>query len=430
MKEGVSIRILSVTAYLPYPLNAGGRVRQYNLLKRLAPEHETTLVSFVDSEEELQYVPIIKEFCADVVTVLRKQPATSHRTKMQDRCIRLGRLVGAPLIKTPSGLVRSFDSPEMKGKIGSLLKTQSFDILQIDFTQMAGYLPESCTIPSILVEHDIMFKKHRRSIPMAHSPLVKAETLTDYFKVRRFELAACHKYHKIITMSEHDKVLLLEHGPDLDISVVPNGVNTAYFHPFDRRPDSKTLVFVGWMENPPNIDAVNYFNDQILPMITEQIPAARLRVIGKNPVKTLNLHTKAHNIEMMGYADDLRPYLADCAAFIVPLRIASGTRLKLLEAMAAGCPIVSTSIGAEGLEVTNLEHILIADDPREFAQAVVQLMRDTSLQNQLGNNAKALAQNKYDWEKIAQIQSRVYSEMGRRNEKQYVQPPAECFLPN
>jgi glycosyltransferase involved in cell wall biosynthesis len=419
-----------VTAYLPYPLEAGGRVRQYNLLKRLALQHEITLVSFVDSQEELKYVPVIKEFCAGVETVIREQPAPRSKTKTQDRCIRLSRVLKAPFTKTPSSLIQSYDSPKMKQKIGELLNSRIFDLLQIDFTQMAGYLPEPCPIPSVLVEQDIMFRKYGRSIQTSPSPLVEAQTIIDHLKVRQFELAACLKYDKIITMSDQDKDFLLKQEPDLDISVVPNGVDTSYFALLERNPRSKNLVFLGWMENTPNIDALNYFCDQIFPGIKAKIPDARLRIIGKSPPQILNKLCDDQSIEMTGYVDDIRPHLADCAVFIVPLRIASGTCLKILEAMAAGCPIVSTSIGAEGLDVTDSEDILIADHPEEFAQAVVRVMNNHALQKQLGQKARTLVQDKYCWDKIAELQTSIYLEIGRNNETRHFQKPNRCFRPN
>lgn len=429
MGKGVKIKILIITAYLPYPLDAGGRVRQYELLKRLAKKHEITLISFINSQKELEYVPLIEEFCFRVETVMQRQRPVVPRSKTLDRLSRLGQIIYTPFTKETTSLVQSFDSPELTSKIDEVMREQDFDLVQVEFTQMAGYLPERCVIPSILIEHDIMFRKCYRFFQASSSPLIKTQTLIDYRKLREFELKACQKYDEIIVMSREDRGFLLKYQPDLNISVIPNGVDADNFKT-RRAGTPENIVFIGWMENTPNIDALNYFYHRIFPLIKRKTPQAKLVIIGKGAPQALQALYRDNSINFTGYVDDLRPYLANCAAFIVPLRIASGTRLKILEAMAAGCPIISTSIGAEGLELTDGKNILIADNPKTFASAVVEIMTNIELQKQLGHSAAKLAQDKYDWEIIARLQDNFYFGMVNKNGNRSIQPSVECPIPN
>lgn len=354
-------------------------------------------------------------------TILRHQTAPTSRSRTMDRLLLLKELIHSLFTKTPPQLIQSFDSQEMKLKIAEIMDANQFDLLQVDFTQMAGYLPDNCAIPSILVEHDVLFNKQRRLFQATSSPLIKVQALIDYFKVKKFELEACKRYTKIVTMSDEDRNLLLDCLPDLNITVIPNGVDANYFKTIHRTKDSrekesKDIVFVGWFRHTPNLDAVNYFYDKIFPLIKEAIPSCRFWIIGKYGPETLEHLVNDKNVVVPGYVEDIRPYLANCAVFVVPLRIAGGTRLKILEAMASGCAIVSTSVGAEGLEATDKKDILIGDTPKEFAEAVIKIIKDDDLRERLCRNARKLIESKYDWDNIAHIHNDLYFELAERRE--------------
>ena len=331
-----------------------------------------------------------------------------------DRLIRAGQIIRSFFSSASPGLIQSFRSDEMAAKISEILKSQEFNVIQVDFTQMAGYLPAGCKIPSVLVEHDIMFKKYQRVFRVSKSPLVKLQALIDYYKVREFELGVCRKYDKIIGMSDDDKDLLQQFIPGLDVSVIPNGVDTAYFEPSGESRDLSKILFVGGMKNSPNLDAVNYFCEQMLPLIKKEIPSTRFWIMGKETDQALQPLLNDGEVKVAGYVDDIRPHLANCGVFVVPLRIAGGTRLKILEAMAAGCAVVSTSVGAEGLEVSDGKNILIADTPKEFVRAVVEVIDNADRQKRLGANARELVDSKYDWEAIASVHDDLYRSMARK----------------
>lgn len=408
------MKVLIITAFLPYPLNNGCRVRQYHVLKRLAQNynHEIVLISFIESTDELVYLPILQSFCTRIETVLRKKSNFSAQSisRFNFRKKQFSNLLNCIFVNEPFGVLR-FLSGKMEAKIKAVMSEQVFDIVQIEFTQMASYMPKDSKIPTVLVEHDVDFIRQLRNFRNISRPIPKLESFIEWLKIRKYEIEMCRKYKKVIVMSSVDKEMLLAKDKNLDISVVANGVDTAYFQPIDTEYDNCTLMFLGLPSHGANLDSLRYFCKEIYPKVRAKLPSIRLTVFGEGWVAAFGDLCCDKSITLKGYVEDLRPYLAHCAALIVPLRIGSGTRLKILEALAMGCPVISTSIGCEGLEVTNGQDILIADKPAKFARRIVDVVTDTRLRQRISKNARRLAETKYSWDKIVALQDQVYREM-------------------
>ena len=408
------MKVLIITAFLPYPLNNGGRVRQYHMLKRLAQNynHEIVLVSFIQSMDELVYLPILQSFCTRIETVLRKKSMFSAQSisRFNFRKKQFLNLLNCIFVNEPLGVLQ-FLSGKMQAKIKAVMSEQVFDIVQIEFTQMASYVPQDSKIPTVLIEHDVDFIRQLRNFRNTSRPIPKFESFFEWLKTKKYEIEMCQKYKKVIVMSSVDKEVLLAEDKNLDISVVGNGVDTAYFKPMDMEYDNRTLVFLGSPSHGPNLDGLRYFCKEIYPKVRARLPNIRLAVLGEGWIAAFAEFCCDKGITLKGYVEDLRPYLAHCAALIVPLRVGSGTRLKILEALAMGCPVVSTSVGCEGLEVTNEKDILIADKPAEFACRIVDVTTDTRLRQRISKNARRLAETEYSWDKIVVLQDQVYREM-------------------
>jgi len=408
------MKVLIITAFLPYPLDSGGRVRQYHVLKRLAQNynHEIVLISFIESTDELVYLPILQSFCTGIETVLRKRSKFSAQSisRFNFRKKQFSNLLNCIFVNEPLGVLQ-FLSGKMEAKIKAVMSEKIFDIVQIEFTQMASYVPQNSKIPTVLIEHDVDFIRQLRNFRNISRPIPKFESFIEWLKIRKYEIEMCRKYKKVIVMSSVDKAMLLAKDKNLDISVVGNGVDTAYFKPIDTEYDNRTLMFLGPPSHGPNLDGLRYFCKEIYPKVRAKLPNIKLTVFGEGWVAVLADFCCDKSITLKGYIEDLRPYLAHCAALIVPLRIGSGTRLKILEALAMGCPVISTSVGCEGLEVTNEQDILVADKPAEFARRIVDVITDTRLRQRISKNARRLAEIKYSWDKIVALQDQVYREM-------------------
>jgi glycosyltransferase involved in cell wall biosynthesis len=228
--------------------------------------------------------------------------------------------------------------------------------------------------------------------------------------MRRWEARYAARFDRCIAVSEADRRLLLAINPRLRVDVVPNGVNTKVYRPLPMNGRSPSLLFVGHMGYDPNIDAALFLTKDILPRIRRAVPDVELWLVGRNPSPAVT-HLQGNGVFVSGTVGDLLPYYERSAVCVVPLRAGGGTRLKILEAMALNRPIVSTTIGSEGLDAVHSEHLLNADRPEAFAEQVVRALRDRELAERLAANARRLVVSRYDWDTIAARQLQIYDEV-------------------
>jgi glycosyltransferase involved in cell wall biosynthesis len=397
------MKILIISMSFPYPPKSGGKLRVYNLIREVSKYHEIYLISLI-YKDELEYIPELLKFCKQVEVV----PVEHTRFSKMTRWLRI---FTSLFTKTPVE-VAAKESRLMRKKVNEII-TNEFDIIQVEWLQMAHYLPFNRlkNIPLILVEHDVAYIPSQRRIQTVNKVL-KYIARREYNKMKNYEQKMCQNFDKILVMSEIDKNRLLMLNQNLHIRVVPNGVDTENIQAKIKREDANSLLFIGWMKHQANRDAMTLFLNQIFPLISKAIPNTKLYVVGQHtPKNIVNLAKSNPNIICTGYVKDVRDYLYKCTTYICPVRISGGTRLKILEAMAAGIPVVSTAIGAEGLNVTADENILIADSPEEFAEATLKLLRNHELRERIAHNARILVEENYQWKKIAEKMSEVYEEV-------------------
>ncbi|MBA7536043.1 D-inositol-3-phosphate glycosyltransferase [subsurface metagenome] len=402
------MKILIISMAFPYPTKAGGKLRVYNLIREVSKYHEIYLISLI-YKDEIEYIPEMLKFCKQVEVVPFEHTRFSKMTRWL-------RIFTSLFTKTPVEMAAK-ESRSMQKKVNEII-TNEFDIIQVEWLQMTQYLPfdQLKNIPLILVEHDVSYVPWQRRI-QTEKGLLKYIARREFSKVKNYERKICQNFDKIIVMSEIDKNRLSMLHKNLDIRVVPNGVDTENIQATVKREDANSLLFIGWMRHQPNRDAMNFFLDQIFPLISKAIPNTKLYVVGQHtPKNIVNLAKSNPNIICTGYVKDVGEYLYNCTTYICPLRIAGGTRLKILEAMAAGIPVVSTSIGAEGLNVTADENILIADTPEEFAEMTIRLLRNPELRERIAYNARIFVEENYQWKKIAENMIGVYKEVIRRKQ--------------
>lgn len=396
------MRILFITDAIPYPTISGAPLRTYNLLRHLAKQHEIYLAAFLKTPEQKAGMAHLREFCQVVQTAAI--PADSA----------LGRPFAALryMIKGIPPDLRFNYSSELVHKIRRLASTVDFDIVQIDHTHMGLYLeslPTEMRARAVWMVHDIDFSRYARLARVETKLARKLRLWLHSRMLRNWEPRFAARFQRCVTVSHADRDLLLAANPNLQIEVAPNGVDTQMYEPLPPS-TAPALIFVGNMDAIACVDAMNYYCRKIFPSLRRAIPELELWIVGINPrpeVKAL----AGDGIHVTGRVEDVRPYYARSAVCVVPLRVGGGTRLKILEAMALGRPVVSTTIGCEGLKVKDGVHLSIADSPEQFTEKTLRLLQDKSVCESLAQHARQLVTTHYDWEVIAAKLMQVYAEV-------------------
>ncbi len=378
-------RILVVCPYLPAPPAHGGAVRMLSLIKHLSLSSDVDVLSFIDSDAERAFSPQIEPHCRRLCLVLRRQ-RSARPNPLRDR----------------SRHIEEFDTPEMRQALLDMMGDEDYHVLLVEYTQLALYHPGSRRCLTVLDEVDVFFRSFfRRQIAGAHRPAV--QDIVDYLKLVRFEVQSCRCFDWVLAMSEADSAYLAGYAPQKrsSIAVIANGVDTDYFTPAPAWPGERELLFIGSHRHTPNQDGVSYFLRDVFPLIQRRIPDVRLTIAGDGAWAAWPDVATQPAATATGFVEDIRPYLARCAVSIVPILSGSGTRIKILDSLAAGIPVVSTTLGCEGIAVRAGEHVLIADSPAAFAAAVVHVLQDAALAESLRRNGRRLVEERYAWHAIA-----------------------------
>ncbi|HHT9125913.1 MAG TPA: glycosyltransferase family 4 protein [Candidatus Brocadiia bacterium] len=407
------MNILIISPVFPYPLDEGAKERIFQVIKGLSRQNTIHLITFYRNQNELQYLSELNKYCIRVDTV------HNPRWSMLKTVLFNLFYFFSPM---PT-LIAMHQSREMKRRIEYALTNNHYDIIQIELTQMASYLQQSRGTlqrapTTVLVEHDVTFISRYRRLAHAPNPLIKLHWSIQYLKLKHFEITYCKKFDLIITVSEQSKTELQKYCPTSKISVIRTGVDVPSQSPLERgdlgvcsllkegkgacelpsKKRGKGVCFIGSFLHRPNQDAVIYFYQSIFPLIKQSKNDAEFLIVGKGPEILPKAIREDKSVRLFGFVNDIKPLLED-AISIVPIRYGSGIRTKILTYMSYGSPVISTSLGAEGLEVTHGENIIIADEPQEFATAIVNLMKDEELRKRIATGGYNLAKEKYQWDK-------------------------------
>jgi sugar transferase (PEP-CTERM/EpsH1 system associated) len=384
------MNILLLSPWLPWPPHDGGRIRILATLRYLSARHSVTLVTSIDRAEEAQ-VSILNDVCEDVVTTV-----LSNGTGAVFSRLSRGVLSGRPLIQS------FYYDARLVEQIRDLTSRVAYDVIQIEFPFLTHYLeavePRS-RAKKILSMHNIESLRFERELQLSQWGKRRFVLLGDHLFFRAWEKKALRQFDGIVTVSDSDRRWAQRHAPGALVELIPNGVDTDYFSPATQiAPEHDPyIVFTGAMDYPPNVDAASWFCNEILPELQKKISHLGFKIVGKSPHPQIVELGKRDGVEVTGTVADIRSYIAGALALVVPLRSAGGTRLKILEAMAMARPVISTSIGAEGLALTPGTDILIADDPQQFVEHVQLLVRSPETSNHLGRAGRRLVAERYDW---------------------------------
>ncbi len=383
-------KVLVLSARLPYPLDSGGRIRAYHVLRTLAGHFQATLLALSGNETASGYSDEIEKLGVRVVTI--GNPRIDRPAGVADAV----RNLTSPLPLTVAKYTCSLMEKAVEG-----FMADGFDVIHCEQLHMAVYAAGRFPgVPKVLDAHNVESQIAERYARQEGNIMKKAFLSNNYRKMLRFEKRAASSFDLILAVSSNDRENLASYGGGERVKLLENGVDLEYFHP-QHQSGGKHLVFVGSMDWLPNVDGMLYFLGDIYPLIQAVLPDVKLSIVGKNPPETLVRASAAlPSVRITGTVDDVRPYVADAAVFIVPLRFGGGTRLKILEAFAMGRPVVSTSLGCEGIEGQNGKHLIIADTPQQFSDAVIRLLSNEGLRNELSSNARRLAEEIYSWDVI------------------------------
>ena len=397
------MRILWVKAGGLVPPDTGGKIRSYNILRQLARDHRVTLFSFHAAQAN-DIHPQLKDILERVVCVPLDLP--------EPKSLGEALAYGLRIFSSQPYNIAKYCRPQVRRQLRELLRQERYDVMVCDFVIAAGVVPWGWPCPKVLFTHNVEAVIWQRHYEVARNPLWKFFSWREWRTMQAAERKYLQLADHVLTVSENDREVFARFVAADKLSVIPTGVDTNYFRPVLEPETPNSLVFTGTMDWLPNEDAILYFVKETLPLVRQQLPNISLCVVGRKPSHRLREFTaNEKNVQLTGWVEDIRPFLARGAVCIVPLRIGGGTRLKIFEAMSMGKAVVSTSIGAEGLPVRDSEHLLLADHPTAFAEKTVALLRDPARRQQMGKTARKLVEENYSWVQAAERFAGVLGEV-------------------
>lgn len=379
--RGDRLSILLLCPYMPYPPAHGGAQRVYNVTRFLAKRHDVVLISFVERAEEFKHRAALEAICPEVHLVLR-HPDERRSVLAPDPW-------------------REFRSAEMAALVERVIESRPFDVIQSEWPQMAPYVPDMRTAVTALAEVEVAFVSRRRMAANASSWREKRELLCSWAETLGPELAECRRFDRVFAMSAHEAELLRGYAPDIRASVFPNGIDATGIAPIGGcGARNGHILFVGSFRHPPNVEGIHWFCQNVWEKVRRAAPHAVLTVAGADPPESVRRLQTMPGVEVRGFVPDLQECYRTSVLALAPILTGSGTRIKILEGLAHGMPMVSTRIGAEGLDAEDGEHLFLADDPESFSARTVALLHDPELRRKLGGGGRQLVQERYDWQAI------------------------------
>lgn len=409
------MKILYLSQLIPYPLDAGPKVRQYYVLRYLVEAgHEVILVAFSRASDTPEAIDHVWSLCSAVYCV------PIARSKLRD----LASFARSLFTATPFLITRD-SSPAMAETIDNLVQSQDFDVIHADQLWMASYAlralaecPPDKKPKLVLDQHNATYLIPQRLAAGHRNLLYKVVLAREARLMEQFEREMCRKFDSVVWVTDEDRQAVTG-GMSLPAQefVIPICVDPERQPLIERIPEPFRITFLGGLHWPPNANGIIWFVREVWPQIIAECPGAVLTVIGKNPPAHLggSGNTPVAGLDVTGYVVDLEPYLAETAVFIVPLHAAGGMRVKILDAWCWGLPVVATTIGAEGTKYRDLENILIADDPVRFAQAVGRIWRDPALADHLRNEGRHTIEAHYDWRAVYPAWDFVYTSAPKKD---------------
>ncbi|NIR66462.1 MAG: glycosyltransferase [candidate division Zixibacteria bacterium] len=389
----MNMKILWIKSDFLYPADTGGKIRSYNILKQLSAVHEVSYLCLTEEEPSGEALDYLRSFCSKVECIpFNPDKKFSLRFYLS--------LVKNLFSEYPY-VINKYRDHRLEKRINDFIDSKGIDIILCDFLEMAANCID-IDVPKVLFQHNVEAEIWRRHYEVSRSLLKKAYLKMEYRKFYSYERRACSAFDDVLVVSESDGRLLENEYSVRHTTLIPTGVDVDYFKPDAGKMKPENIVFVGSMDWIPNQDAAEYFVKDIYPGIKSRRPDARFYIVGRRPPEHIRiLGERDNSITITGTVDDIRPYVDGARVYVVPIRIGGGTRIKIYEALAQKKAVVSTTVGAEGLPLTDGKHIIIKDEPNDFAEAVLELMENENSALKLGDSGHNYVAENYSWEKVA-----------------------------
>ncbi len=391
------MHVLIVDEEVPYPLNTGKRLRSYNLLKRLQEHHKITYVCYGSGDE-------ILPDCPNVTLKILKSPI------LEQRGLRFYFELFVNISSSMPYVVERHCSSLMQQTVEEIMAQGKVDLIHCEWTPYSENIKAMLSnFPTVLSAHNVEAQIWGRYFETEQNQLKKWYIGLQWKKMLSYERSMSSSYSQVAVVSEPDQSVFVNQYDCKNVTVVANGVDEKYFFPITAETKPNSMVFTGSMDWRPNQDGVKYFIEEIFPIVRQRIPDATFTIVGRKPPQWLvKIAQSIEGVTVTGTVDDVRPYIAESMLYVVPLRVGGGSRLKILEAMAMEKIVLSTSVGAEGLDVTDGENIILKDTPQDFAEAVCNVLGNIQNFNSLGKAGRGLIEETYTWDAISKVMNNVW----------------------
>ena len=401
------LKILMLVPFLPNIQTSGGQTRWYNIIKHLSREHDITLFSLKKDDSEKKFIPELKKYCKEVRVFSRpKSPWTLKN-------ILLAELGFYPLV-----VIRNFSGSERKA-VKEELEKGDYDLIHAEAFYVMPHIPQT-DIPTVLVEQTIKYMVYKHYVDNEVPLILKPLYMLDVVKLRYWEKYYWKKADKLVSVSHEDRQAMHDLIPDVDVDIIPNGVDTDYYvaKKVAKKHPARVMYGVTNFEWLQNVEAVNLLISEVWPTIHKEEPEAILWIVGRRiPEKIVKLAKERNDVEITESIEDARDAYLAATVMVTPIKGAGGTRLKILEAMAAGLPIVSTSVGVAGLGLKHGKHALVSDSMSGLAKQAIKIIRDKKTAEKMGKEGKKFVKDNFDWKAISKLHKPIYDDILRKTKK-------------
>lgn len=394
-----------LTPYLPFPDSSGGQIRSYNLIKSLSKKHEITLFSLIKDDSEKKFISELEKYCKKVKVFKRSKSPWTLRN------IFLTGLGPYPFL-----VIRNL-SPQEKKAVKEEIESVSYDLIHAETFYVMPHIPET-KIPILLVEQTIEYLVYKHYVEGTANPLIRPILSLDVSKLKYWETKFWKKADGVVAVSESDKKEMRKLVPDLKVGLVPNGVNLSFFkQKTSWKSVSPKILFIANFKWLQNVEAAELLLDEVFPLISAKNNKAKVWIVGQHIPEEILAHRSERVIIDNLKEDDqdgIRKAYYDSSVFVSPLRGPGGTRLKHLGAMAAKLPLVTTSVGAEGLSATDGRDVIIRNSSKEIAEATLKVLEDEKIAKNIADNARKLVEEKFSWYKMSCLLEKMYDEKAKK----------------